>query len=115
MSGLSKTFVVSIVLGLAACGSSTGAGPGAATTPASVATQSATAALASRLGISPALVETALSAAKGALGSGAQNAEQKTAAAHVGVNTAANQAQAAGTPLVAEQKSGLLEGLKNML
>jgi hypothetical protein len=111
MSCSSKASVLCLVLGLAACGSSAGSAAGGATTPTAIATNSATTALASKLGLSPALVEKALAAAKSALGT----VNNKQAAAQVGVDTAAADAEAAGKPLVAEQKSGLLEGLKSLV
>lgn len=114
MNWLSKRCVLPAVLALTACGSSS-AGIPSASTPSSMASGGASAALASKLGLSPDLVEKALSAAKSALGGSQQSAAEKTAAAQLGVNTAANEAEASGQPLAAAQKSGLLEGLKNML
>lgn len=103
--------IVGLVVALAtACGASgtAGAGGGAAT---SVATNQAAALLASKLGIPGPLVDLALEKARSLLGGGAD----KAAAAQAGVDVAAAQAQAQGSPLAEEQKSGLLEGLKNLL
>ena len=100
-----------IALGLAsACGASGKSGLGGSTVAAAAQSQ-ATAALAQKLGISPALVDLALEKAKSLLGGGTD----KTLAAQAGVDAAAAQAEAQGKPLVEEQKTGLLEGLKGLL
>lgn len=93
----------------AGCGSSGGAAAGGSTAS-SVASQ-ATAALASKLGISKTLVDLALEKAKSMLSSGAD----KATAAQAGVDAAASQAEADGKAFTEDQKSGLLEGLKGML
>ena len=109
-----RCVLAALVLGLAACGSSAGSLPGSAT-PASMAVDGAVAALASKLGISPDLVAAGLAAAKAALGGTKHTLEDKALAAQVGVDHAATKAEASGKALADEQKSGLLEGLKNML
>lgn len=104
-----------IALGLAsACGAAGGSSAGGSTMQAA-ATNQATAALAQKLGISPALVELALAKARSLLSGGASPAADKGSAALAGVEAAAAQAQADGKPLAEEQKSGLLDGLKNLL
>ena len=104
------TCFLSAALGLAtACGSSGGAASGGSTT--SALASEATAMLASKLGISKALVDLGLSKAKSMFSGGAD----KATSAKAGVDAAAAQAEADGKPLVEEQKSGLLDGLKNLL
>ena len=109
-----KACVLTGVLGLAACGSSSGAAAGGSTAS-SMAAGQASSALAAKLGIPPFLVEKALSTAKSMLAGGSAGAGDKARAAQAGVDAAAAQAESEGKPLVAEQKSGLLEGMKNML
>jgi len=94
----------------AACGSSGGSSAGGSTMS-SMATNQATAALASKLGIPAPLVDMALSRAQSMFSGGSS----KTNAAQAGVEAAAAQAESQGKPLLAEQKSGLLEGLTNLI
>src|SRR5688500_3539947 len=107
---------VSLALFLAACGgSSAGGGDTTTPTPTVAGEGGASAALATQLGINEAYVSAAVTAAQGALGTGTKTPEEKTAAAQVGVDKASAQADAEGKSLTADQKTGLLEGLKGML
>ena len=103
---------VVLAVALAACGGSS-AGGGGTTTP--TAQGGTSAALATKLGINESYVSAALTAAQGALGTGTKTNEEKAAAAQVGVDKASAQADADGKAMTADQKSGLLEGLKAML
>ena len=113
--------VVVVAVGVAGCGASGGgsSASGGGTTMAAAGgaggAQAAAGALASQLGIPENYVSTALNAAQGALGTGPKTADTKAAAAQTGVDKAAAQAQSDGKPLTEPQKSGLLDGLKNLL
>ncbi|HEX2570749.1 MAG TPA: hypothetical protein VH877_14425 [Polyangia bacterium] len=77
--------------------------------------KAAIAALAAKIGVSENYVSLALTAAQGLLGSGKKTAEEKATAAQGGVDKAAAQAASDGKAFTEEQKTGLFEGLKNLL
>jgi hypothetical protein len=107
--------LIAFVLSTATFGCAT---TGGASTGAAVGTEEGKAligALASKLGINQSYVSTALSTAQGQLGGGPKTAEAKSSAAQQGVDKVAAQAQTDGKALTDEQKTGLLDGIKELL
>jgi hypothetical protein len=108
-----KTALFALALGAAACSGAAQSSSGGSTTGG--AQSGAVAAAAAQLGVNEKYVTMAVDAAQSAFGTGPKTADDKATAAQAGVDKAAAQAQTDGTPLTADQKTGLVDTIKNLL
>ena len=108
---LKSLFVSALVATAAIACAKGGATPAPAASSGNPMMDAATKALADKIGVNQQYVQLAATTAQSMLASGS---DEQTAIAG-GVDKAAAQASADGKPMTAEQKSGLLDGLKSVI